>query len=90
MIHSLSGGVIRENGYYDFAKVIFCDAPYNDRPYWYLCPFFEAKEGDFVYAPVGKDGRLFRAQIVKMERSVNEQTAPVPMNRIKEIARIEE
>ncbi len=89
MIHSLAGGVIKTNGVYDFAKVRFLEPPYNDRPYWYLCPFPLAKVGDFAYAPVGRDGNERRAEIIKMERGVNEQCAPVPMNRIRELSRME-
>ncbi len=90
MIHSLSGGVIKENGIYTFVKVAFCDPPYDERPFWYICPFSEVEEGSFIHAPIGTRGALARGRVLKVERNLNEQLAPVPINRIKEIARLEE
>ena len=88
MIHSLSGGVIRQNGCYTFVKVVFEEALYADRSFWYVCPFSEVEEGSFVLAPVGVRERMLRGKVIKVERGVNEQCAPYPMNRIKEVARL--
>lgn len=88
MIHSLSGGVISEIGYYTFAKVKFYDSLYGDRPYWYLCPFSEAEEGDEAIAPVGPRDSLCRCVILKVEKNVSSQCAPAPMNRIRELTEL--
>ena len=82
MIHSLSGGVIAENGEYLFAKVEIEGAPY-----WYVSPFSEVKAGDHVLVPFGKGERLVRGTVLRTERCTR-QTAPVPMNHIKEISEI--
>jgi hypothetical protein len=84
MIHSLSGGVIAENGTHTFVKVIFSDDPlYGDRPYWYLCPFSGAKEGDHVLAAVGR--RTGAEGVILKVEECSTQCAPFPMNRITEI-----
>ena len=48
MIHSLSGGVIADDGIYTFVKV---DA--EGTPRWYLAPVFRPKAGDRVRVPLG-------------------------------------
>ena len=85
MIHSLCGGVIRENGMFDFAKVTFAG---EERPYWYLCPFPDAEAGRKVIAPFGRGDALRTGVIVRIERNVSEQAAPYPMNRIRAIERL--
>ena len=82
MIHSLSGGVIKENDEFTFVKVEIDGAPY-----WYLSPFSTVKEGDKVIVPYGKKELPRHAVVVKVE-TCNEQCSPVPMNRIKEIDEI--
>lgn len=88
MIHSLSGGVISEVGYHTFVKLTFDHPVYGDRPYWYLCPFPEAEEGDSALAPVGRQNTLLKGTIVKVERNVSAQCSPVPMNRIGTVERL--
>lgn len=78
MIHSLSGGVIAENGNHLFAKVeIF------GTPYWYLAPF-TVEAGDKVLAPFGKSEQLVEGTVIRTELCT-QQTAPVPMNRVKSL-----
>ena len=76
MIHSLSGGVIAENGSYLFAKVEILGTPY-----WYLAPF-SVEAGDRVLAPLGREARLVEGTVLRTELC-NAQTAPFPMNRVK-------
>lgn len=78
MIHSLSGGVIAENGVYTFAKV-----DVEGTPCWYLA-VIKVAEGDRVLVPFGKNGALKNGVVRKIEQCTR-QTAPVPMNRIREI-----
>lgn len=81
MIHSLSGGVIAENGTFTFAKVEIDGAPY-----WYLCPF-KVKAGDRALVPFGKRETLREGVVLKTE-VCSCQCAPVPMNRIKNVEKI--
>lgn len=73
MIHSLGGGVIAENGYYTFVKAE------AERIWWYVCPFEEVQAGDRV--KLSLCGKLFEGVVLKVERGVSNQCAPVPMNR---------
>lgn len=82
MIHSLSGGVIKENGKHTFVKVEI-----EGRPYWYLSLFSTVREGDRVSVPFGK-GELPREAVVLKVEEAEEQCAPYPMNRIREIYEI--
>ena len=76
MIHSLSGGVIADNGNHLFAKVEILGAPY-----WYLAPF-HVEAGDRVLAPLGKSERIVEGVVLKTE-ICTPQTAPFPMNRMR-------
>ena len=82
MIHSLSGGVIADNEEFLFAKVEVAG-----EPHWYLSPFSIIKAGDGVLVPLGKGEKLVRGVVLRTERCTR-QTAPFPMNRIREIAEI--
>lgn len=82
MIHSLSGGVIADNGEYLFAKVRV-----EDTPCWYLSPFPAVKAGDRVRVPFGSGGRLVLGVVERTERCTK-QTAPIPLNRAREIEEI--
>ena len=76
MIHSLSGGVIRDNFKYTFVKVEI-----DGTPYWYLSPTSAIEAGARVSVPFGK-GDLPREGVVL---KTDAQCAPVPMNRIRGI-----
>lgn len=80
MIHSLSGGVIAENGIYTFAKVEI-----EGKPYWYLAPD-GVKVGDRVLVPFGKRDTV-QGCVLKTE-ACSSQCAPVPMKHIKQIEKI--
>ena len=79
MIHSMSGGVLSDNGIYTFAKVRF-----EDTVGWYIAPR-GVKAGDRVMAPlrgVSREGRVERIE------TCTAQTAPIPLSRAQEIERV--
>ena len=82
MIHSLSGGVIKENLKYTFVKVEM-----RGTPCWYLSPTSKIEAGAKVLAPFGKGGVPAEGTVLKVEEA-DAQCAPVPMNRIREIYQI--
>ena len=77
MIHSLSGGVIAENTPLTFLKVEIEGAPY-----WYYLTMGKVQAGDTVLVPF--KNRTVRATVVRVE-SGTQQTAPLPLSRMKEI-----
>lgn len=81
MIHSMSGGVISENGAYTFVKVKLDCA---DTPYWFICDF-DVKEGDRVVAPFGRGDIPKNGEVLRVENNVSGQVAPVPVKRAKRI-----
>lgn len=83
MIHSMSGGVLSEYGTYTFVKVKFDD---DERPYWYVSDF-EVNEGDRVSAPFGAGGCGKVATVLRVEKNVSGQVAPIPIKRAKKLLR---
>ena len=75
MIHSMSGGVIKDAPTYTFAKVIF-DGDDERRPYWYISDF-ALDEGDVVIAPFGKADMPRSGVVVQVERCGG-QVTPIP------------
>lgn len=79
MIHSMSGGVIREKKFCDFAKV----RTETGEKFWFVSTIFDLKVGDWVVVPFGKDN--IKAQVLRIDKNVSEQMSPIPMKRAKEI-----
>ncbi len=79
MIHSLSGGVLAENGIHVFAKV-----DVGGMPAWFLAPRTLAA-GTRVVVPAGS-GRA-EGVVLRCE-DCTRQTAPVPLNRARTILRV--
>ena len=78
MIHSLCGGKLRDNQIFDVAKVRFINNPLSgERPYWYKSSLHGLKEGDKVTAPFGKSEQAYIAVVIKIDKNVNEQNAPM-------------
>ena len=80
MIHSMSGGVIRDAGSYTFVKILFDG---EETPRWYISEF-DLEEGDRVTAP-DINNRTAPATVVRVERNVSGQVTPVPVRRAKKI-----
>lgn len=80
MIHSMSGGVIKDAGAYTFVKVRFDDGGIA----WYITDF-DVAEGDRVKAPRGMQNVGTPAAVVKVEYNVNGQVTPVPLKRVKKL-----
>lgn len=82
MIHSLSGGVLREKKYFDFAKVKL----ESGEIYWYISPFANLKAGDYVVVPYGESE--MRAYVLRVDKHISEQVSPIPTKRAKKILKI--
>lgn len=81
MIHSLSGGVIAENGVHTFVKVDVMGTPC-----WYLSAR-RLPAGTRVAVPYGKAGRPVEGKVLRCE-DCTPQTAPVPFARARTILRV--
>lgn len=81
MIHSMSGGVIKDNILLNFAKVQLD----SGEIFWYITNIEDLAENDLVIVPIGKTERPVRAKVLRIDKNVSIQTAPVPVNRAKQI-----
>ena len=83
MIHSLSGGVVKDKIICDLVKVKIND-PFLDRQiYWYICNNKDVIVGDVVLVPFGN--KEVKATVLRIDKNVNEQASPIPLKRAKEI-----
>ena len=85
MIHSLSGGVLKDNRLYDFAKVEIVDTPFVGNIFWYITNI-SLKPDDLVLVPV--NNKTFKGKVLRIDKAVNEQFAPISVKRAKEVIKI--
>mgnify|MGYP006916089930 CR=1 FL=1 len=83
MIHSLSGGFVRELEYADFVKVKILTGESVGMLFWYKTDLIDIKIGDKV--EVLLKGQPVEGEIVKIERNQSNQTAPIPIKRAQSI-----
>lgn len=87
MIHSLAGGKIQNLKMADFAKVQIISQPFANDIYWYICCGQEAV-GDTVVVPLGKNNTLVQGKVLRIDKNVSSQVAPVPLARAKKVVRV--
>ena len=85
MIHSLSGGSIKDVGNHTFVKIERED---QTDPLWLICDGFKVDVGSTVVFE-DKRGWLKRAQVILVDRNVSGQTPPIPLNRIGKALKVE-
>ncbi len=83
MIHSLSGGVIKSATKHTFIKVAFAG---EENPRWLLCDEFPVEVGDTAVID-GKIG-LIKGEVLRVDKNVFGDAAPVPMNRARQVIQI--
>lgn len=79
MIHSLSGGIVKGEDFFDFAKVEID----GEGVFWFVDPF-GLKEGDIVVVPFGKNATE-TGKIVRIDKHVSSFAAPISVKSAKEI-----
>ena len=85
MIHSLAGGYLRELTYADFVKVEILSGASAGKLFWYVTDLIDIKVGDRVEVPLLNAVEV--GVVVKIERNLNNQTAPVSLKRAKAVIR---
>lgn len=83
MIHSLSGGKLKINNSFDFAKVQICEGVEKGRLYWFICPFKDVCKNDIVLVPLGQENIPVKALVLRIDKNISEQTSPLPIKRMK-------
>lgn len=83
MIHSLAGGDIRGDKFFDFAKVEILDGESKGDIRWYTFLIFGLEVGDIVVVPNGYS--TTKAKVLQIDRKVSSFSAPIPPKHAKEI-----
>ncbi len=83
MIHSLSGGVIKDGGLHTFVKVDFG----NDVVRWFLCDDYPVEVGYNVIAPLGRQSA--RGVAVRVDKWVDERSTPIPYKHAQSVISVE-
>ena len=83
MIHSLSGGVIKDNEPVNFAKVKLID---NGQIAWFLSTHLpQLQVNDTVLVPYGTTSELCKAIVIRIDAQISPQVTPIPLKRAKPI-----
>ena len=77
----MAGGVISDNTPSDYAKVELNGGGI----FWYKNTISDLEIGDEVIVPVGETNKLTNAKVLKIDRNISPQCAPVPSKRAKYI-----
>ncbi|MCM1440608.1 MAG: hypothetical protein NC131_15635 [Roseburia sp.] len=85
MIHSMSGGIIADNGNLTYCKVEIAEGASVGEIRWYISPY-RVEAGDFVLVPVGRQSGV-KGRVLRVD-NVTKQTAPYPVNRTAEVERV--
>lgn len=87
MIHSLAGGELRGEDFYDFAKVEILEGFEKGKIFWYISDILDLQVENLVLVPVGtiKMGTLGR--VVRIDKNVSSFCSPIPVKNAKHILR---
>ncbi|MBQ8726356.1 MAG: hypothetical protein IJY84_04595 [Clostridia bacterium] len=86
MIHSLSGGSIKDLGNFTFVKVESHDSP--SQFIWLKCTGFTVEVGSTVVYE-DKNGWLKRGKVVRVDKGVSGQTPPAPLKGMANVLKVE-
>ena len=86
MIHSLSGGSIKDAGSFTFVKVEVADCP--TKFIWLKTNSLQVEIGDMVVYE-DKSGWLKRGVVVRVDKGVSGQVSPAPLKSMAEILKVE-
>lgn len=82
MIHSLAGGVIRDEKFFDFAKVELLEGLNCGNAFWFLFDI-PLSVGDVVIVNFAQD--YVKGKVVRIDYDVSEKCCPVSPKRAKKV-----
>ena len=85
MIHSLSGGELKQNNVYNFVKVKILDKQFLGKTCFYISNIPYLKVSNIVLVPFGYPEKQVKAIVERIDKNINEQVAPIPIKRMKYI-----
>lgn len=80
MIHSLSGGTIKDIGFYNFVKVKL-----DSGEVMFFIYNIPLSVGDKVFVPVGRNNTPTLATVLELKPNTSSRLAPFPVKHMKEI-----
>lgn len=83
MIHSMAGGIIRDIEYHDYAKVEVLEGLNTKRLFWFINDIYNLAVGDEVLVQI--DGLNTMAKVVRIDKNVGADVAPISPKRAKHI-----
>ena len=84
MIHSLSGGIMKDKKVFDYVKVELQDDYYSGT-FWYISNIKGLKEGDLVLVPFKNGDLSLKAKVLRVDKNVKEENFP---NKTKKMGQI--
>ena len=87
MIHSLSGGIMKDKKTFDFAKVELLDEYYSGI-FWYISDIKDLKENNIVLVPFINNDIKLKAKVLRVDKNVKEDCSPIPIKKAKKIISI--
>ena len=78
MIHSLAGGNLGNESYFDFALV---EVEIGGK-YWYISKL-GVKQGDLVMVPL--KGEIVKGKVIRIDKNVSSYNSPIPIKMAKQI-----
>lgn len=87
MIHSMAGGEIGKVSYSDYAKVQITQGNLAGKIFWYKSTIPNLDVGDDVIIPFGANNMRIAGKVVKIDKNVSSQVAPIPYRQAKQIIR---
>ena len=87
MIHSLSGGIMKDKKVLDFAKVEILDDYYSGT-FWFISNIKGLKENDIVLVPFKNGDITLKAKVLRVDKNVREDAAPISTKRAQTIISI--
>lgn len=88
MIHSMAGGNLGKLTYNDYAKVEILEGENAGKIFWYINKLALIKAGDIALVDVFGEPKPVKAKIIRIDKAVASNCAPIPPHRAKEIISI--
>ena len=84
MIHSLSGGIMKDKKVFDYVKVELQDDYYSGT-FWYISNIKGLKEGDLVLVPFKNGDLSLKAKVLRVDKNVKEENFPIKTKKLGQI-----
>lgn len=84
----MAGGRLGNLEYSDYAKVEILQGNLRGKMMWYKSTFVDLELNDEVIIPFGNNNMKVLGKVVRIDRAVSSQNAPIPASKAKSIIRI--